>query len=184
MPETNFRTLCEQLMELAEGKRYDGSAVIAKARAALAQPDPARQPTFAELLMPPPSTALAQPDPAAPTDEEIYNLALEGDFLVDVGDGFSCMIQDEVEFARAVLARWGSKPPSLKELALEQLREINEEMLAAALRVVADQVVPEQLKEPHGTGFRWGGWAAEQGVRNKLLAIAAELDGTNNTRIQ
>ena len=40
MPETNFRTLCEQLMELAEGKRYDGSAVIAKARAALAQPEP------------------------------------------------------------------------------------------------------------------------------------------------
>jgi len=31
--------------------------------AALAQPEPARQPTFAELLMPPPSTALAQPKP-------------------------------------------------------------------------------------------------------------------------
>jgi hypothetical protein len=36
---TDFRALCEQLMELAEGKRYDGSAVIAKARAALAQPE-------------------------------------------------------------------------------------------------------------------------------------------------
>ena len=36
---TDFRALCEQLMEFAEGKRYDGSAVIAKARAALAQPE-------------------------------------------------------------------------------------------------------------------------------------------------
>jgi hypothetical protein len=76
--------------------------------AALAQPEPARQPTFAELLMPPPSAALAQPAPVAPTDEEIYKLALDGDFLVDVGDGVSCMVQDEVDFARAVLARWGT----------------------------------------------------------------------------
>jgi hypothetical protein len=44
-----------------------------------------------------------------------------------------------------------------------------------------DQVAPEQLAEPHGTGFRWGGWAAKQGVRRQLLAIAAELGGTNNT---
>ena len=35
---TDFRALCEQLMELVEGKRYDGSALIAKARAALAEP--------------------------------------------------------------------------------------------------------------------------------------------------
>ena len=48
---TDFRTLCEQLMELAEGKRYDGSAVIAKARA-----------------------ALAQPETVAPTDEELDEL--------------------------------------------------------------------------------------------------------------
>jgi hypothetical protein len=36
---TDFRALCEQLMELAEGKRYDGSAVILRARVALAQPE-------------------------------------------------------------------------------------------------------------------------------------------------
>jgi hypothetical protein len=48
---------------------------------------------------------------------------------------------------------------------------------AAVLRAVANQVVPEQLAEPHGTGFRWGGWAAKQGVRRKLLAIADELEG-------
>jgi hypothetical protein len=50
---------------------------------------------------------------------------------------------------------------------------------AAVLRAAADQVVPEQLAEPHGTGFRWGGWAGEQGARDKLLAIAAELDNTS-----
>ena len=37
MTNPDYRALCEQLMELAEGKRYDGSAVIAKARAVLAK---------------------------------------------------------------------------------------------------------------------------------------------------
>jgi hypothetical protein len=58
---------------------------------------------------------LAQPEPVAPTDEEIYKLALEGDFLVDVGDGFSCMVHDEVEFARAVLDRWGTPANNTRE---------------------------------------------------------------------
>ena len=35
----DYRALCEQLMEFAEGKRYDGGAVILRARAALAQPE-------------------------------------------------------------------------------------------------------------------------------------------------
>jgi hypothetical protein len=35
----DYRALCEQLMEFAEGKRYDGGAVIQRARAALAQPE-------------------------------------------------------------------------------------------------------------------------------------------------
>lgn len=55
----------------------------------------------------------------------------------------------------------------------------HKEILAVLLRAVADQVVPEQLAEPQGTGFRWGGWAAKQGVRRQLLAIAAELENTN-----
>jgi hypothetical protein len=59
---------------------------------------------------------LDQPVAEGPTDEEIYKLALEGDFLVDVGDGFSCMVQDEVEFARAVLDRWGTPTPGTKAL--------------------------------------------------------------------
>ena len=48
--------------------------------------------------------------------------------------------------------------------------------LAAAFRAAANQVVPEQLAEPRGTGFCWGGWAAKQWVRNRLLAIADELE--------
>ena len=55
------------------------------------------------------------------------------------------------------------------------------QIAVAALQAAVDQVAPEQLAEPHGTGFRWGGWAAKQGVRRQLLAIAAELGGTNNT---
>jgi hypothetical protein len=47
--------------------------------------------------------------------------------------------------------------------------------LETALIAAADQVVPEDLKEPRGTGFRWGGWAAKQGVRRRLLALAAAL---------
>lgn len=48
--------------------------------------------------------------------------------------------------------------------------------VAAALRAAADQVVPEQLKGPTGSGFRWGAWATKSGVRSELLTIAAELE--------
>lgn len=54
-----------------------------------------------------------------------------------------------------------------------------EEVAAAVLRAAADQVVPEQTREPHGTGFRWGGWAGQQGARRDFLAIAAELEGSD-----
>lgn len=50
---------------------------------------------------------------------------------------------------------------------------------AAALQAAADQVVPERLKGPTGSGFRWGAWAAKSGVRSKFLTIAAELEGIN-----
>ena len=48
--------------------------------------------------------------------------------------------------------------------------------IAAVLRAAADQVVPEQLEGPTGSGFRWGAWATKNGVRAELLAIAAELE--------
>jgi hypothetical protein len=50
------------------------------------------------------------------------------------------------------------------------------EAIAAVLRAAADQVVPEVTREPHGNGFRWGGWSGIQGVRRDLLAIATELE--------
>jgi len=59
--------------------------------------------------------ALAQPEPQGPSGDEIYKLALDGDFLIDIGDGFSCAVQDEVGFARAVLARFGR--PTIEPVA-------------------------------------------------------------------
>ena len=65
----------------------------------------------------------------------------------------------------AFFANWADDP-----LAQDRL------CLATALRVVADQVVPEQLEGPTGSGFRWGAWATKSGVRSELLTIAAELE--------
>jgi hypothetical protein len=53
--------------------------------------------------------------------------------------------------------------------------------LAAALRSVADQVVPEE-SEPSEQPFadlndRWPTWYANKKTRRKLLAIATELEG-------
>ena len=48
MTNPDYRAMCEQLMELVEGKRYDGSAVLIRARALLAQPEP-KGPTDEEL---------------------------------------------------------------------------------------------------------------------------------------
>ena len=99
MPETNFRALCEQLMELAEGKRYDGSAVIAKARA-----------------------ALAQPEPVAPTDEEIEQWAdaceeapLE-ELDPEIYGWRRCFTAQEFsETIRAAIARWGTSANNTSE---------------------------------------------------------------------
>jgi hypothetical protein len=100
---TDYRAMCAELVDALENARRiidgaDGTLhintaefVLRRARALLAQPEPE--------------------GPVGPTDDEIYKLALEGDFLVDVGDGFSCMVQDKVGFARAVLARWGHPTP-------------------------------------------------------------------------
>ena len=107
MPETNFRTLCEQLMELVEGKRYDGSAVIAKAR-----------------------TALAQPEPAELTDEDVRKILMshgilyqhQGRLLTAGNPGLarSAKVSDIALVFRAVLACWGHptpQPPADGEVA-------------------------------------------------------------------
>ena len=84
---TDFRALCAELLREFEHATHDDYQQELKDRA---------------------RAALAEPQPEGPSGDEIYKLALEGDFLVDVGDGFTCMVQDEIEFARAVLARWGN----------------------------------------------------------------------------
>jgi hypothetical protein len=98
---TDYKALCAEVFAYHEGQdKYDFSHLNPYDRENAAFD--AWQEIKAEL-----KHALAHSESEGPTDDEIYKLALEGDFLVDVGDGFSCMVQDEVEFARAVLARWG-----------------------------------------------------------------------------
>ena len=97
---TDWKTLCAELVdelvawERADDQFSEGGTLRADAN---------------YELVPRARAALAQPEPEGPSGDDIYELALEGDFLVDVGDGFTCMVQDEVEFARAVLARFGGK---------------------------------------------------------------------------
>jgi hypothetical protein len=56
--------------------------------------------------------------------------------------------------------------------------------VAAALRAAADQVVPEDDNEPNLTEFsnrgllcNWCEWYQRGTTRNRILAIAAELEG-------
>jgi hypothetical protein len=97
MTNPDYRALCEQLMELAEGKRYDGSAVIAKARAALAQPEPVA-PTDEELL----SMAASAIAPYESSGIAIGEYELETECALEVYGSELCA------YARAVLARWGN----------------------------------------------------------------------------
>ena len=50
--------------------------------------------------------------------------------------------------------------------------------LAAALRAAAGQVVPKDADPVWGTADDWAKWRARDDVRDELLAIAAELEGT------
>jgi hypothetical protein len=59
--------------------------------------------------------------------------------------------------------------------------DTDKKALAAAISVVADQVVPEE-SEPIEQPFAnpndpWPTWYANKKTRRKILAIAAELDG-------
>jgi len=48
--------------------------------------------------------------------------------------------------------------------------------LAAAIRVIADQVVPKTKGPRNQLEYELGDWDARDDVRNKLLAIATELE--------
>ena len=56
-----------------------------------------------------------------------------------------------------------------------------DEIAAATLRAVADQVVPKRRKPMYADSWEEATWTAQQDTREELLAIAAELDNTNNT---
>jgi len=53
--------------------------------------------------------------------------------------------------------------------------------IAAALRAAVDQVVPQTPSPSYPDDYESGAWEANQWARMALLAIAAELNGTNNT---
>jgi len=66
--------------------------------------------------------------------------------------------------------------------------EMDARALAAALRAAADQVVPEQFEPPAGEGEPWprdyqlmsdSKWEQRQHIHAQLLAIAAELEGSD-----
>jgi hypothetical protein len=94
MTKPDFRALCEELLQLEQEQpaeytdwkmRYN--AAIARARAALAQPEP------------------------APTDEELLESAAKALGYKSIPSDETCPIVEAGEllaFARAVLARWGT----------------------------------------------------------------------------
>ena len=57
----------------------------------------------------------------------------------------------------------------------------NTDAMAAALRAAADQVVPQTPSPSYPDDYESGAWEANQWARMALLAIVAELEGTNPT---
>jgi hypothetical protein len=114
MTNPDYRALCANLTAALNDWQCrtddDGyAALIDCARAALAQPEPARQPTFAELyVLPSASTALAQPEPVAPTDKELMDLAEEVWVPFAKSQPHPQGHPWDLILARAVLARWGT----------------------------------------------------------------------------
>ena len=49
-------------------------------------------------------------------------------------------------------------------------------LIAAALRAAADQVVPQCRKPMYADSWEESAWTAQQDARSELLAIAAELE--------
>jgi hypothetical protein len=100
---TDYRAMCEQLMELVEGKRYDGSAVVARARALLAQPV-AEGPTDEEImeLMPQQMRDDLAAAARALTDDMPWPDNPKAAVAMRI-----ILNRHAVDHARAVLAKWG-----------------------------------------------------------------------------
>jgi hypothetical protein len=83
---TDFRTLCAELVDCLEKANW-----------------PLRHKTLFEICLADARAALAQPEPQGPTDEELLRI---------YGVATPCYHAEEykreLEFARAVLARWGN----------------------------------------------------------------------------
>jgi hypothetical protein len=143
-----FRAMCAKLLVLAEesisyrAQVDEAVNLIDRARALLDQPEPE--------------------GPVGPTDDEIYKLALEGDFLVDVGDGFSCMVQDEVEFARAVLDRWGTPNLAQVRSSLGDGSAVSDEEIM--------ELMPQQMRDDLAAAAR-----ALAGFDNPKAAAACRI---------
>ena len=125
MPDPDYKALCAELVELSAptdsipqlAERLQKlSELASRARAALAQPDPISElvsqcrplePEMAEHLTPQARWRLygdePQPEPVAPTDEELLRLYGVATPCYHVEE-----YRRELNFARAVLARWGT----------------------------------------------------------------------------
>jgi hypothetical protein len=90
----DFRALCEQLMELAEGKRYDGTDVVAKARAALAT-SPPEPPTHCITFCAPPLEEVIR------IDKEGFHY--KGQFIADAGEAHRLMLAFLKQHANVVM---------------------------------------------------------------------------------
>jgi hypothetical protein len=76
---TDFRALCEELVETLEGRRFNYVGILDRARAALAE------------------------QPVGPTDEELCETYLAAYYAEENRQGPHCMAAG----LRAVLAKWG-----------------------------------------------------------------------------
>jgi hypothetical protein len=120
------------------------------------------------------AAALAVPKPVEPTVMEIIELHnwLEDEWRAN-NDGEDLPM---VDFARAVLARWGRPFSPGAQAVLDAYGDFeaaNTDAMAAALRAVADRL-HRRLPWPDDVEGIGVGWAT-----GELLAIAAELEGSD-----
>ena len=92
---TDFRALCAELVDCLEKANW-----------------PLRHKTVFGICLDNARAALAEPEPQGPSDEELKQLLFDNyrgviEFVCDVEEEAHVMADSHVQFARAVLARWG-----------------------------------------------------------------------------